>query len=858
MGRLTMGARHCFSAMIAGASAAVLVAACAQARQSEVTTFDLPSQDLGVSLRAVAAKTRLNIAAPSALVSGRQAPALAGAFTGPEAVTLLLKGSGLRAEQAGPTIVVRPAGTNEAGAAPYPEADDLVITGSRIRGAPVASTVITRGAEEIRNLGQSDLGQVVRDIPQSYGGGQNPGVGQAVPAASGSNIGAGSSINLRGLGSDATLTLLNGHRLPYSAQLQSVDVSAIPVAVLDRIEIVPDGASALYGSDAVAGVANIILKRDFRGLALSTLLGTATEGGDSQQLYSALAGNRWRGGGIVAAYEYGRATEISADNRAYGAGHPGLTLYPANRHHSMVASLHQSVDESLSTSVDGFYNVRWSGNFFPTGPATNPGAQRTHFISTDRAYALAPSLEYRTRGSWRVELTGSVGREQVNYSQTACTSSGCTSNGAGHYRNTETSVELNGDGVVARAPGGAVKLALGAGIRHIGFERFNGAGSTLNTDHVQSSYYAFGELSLPIVGQDNASPLLRSLIATAALRYERYPGIGQVATPKLGLIYGASRDVDLRASWGKSFRAPTLYQQWQPRSVYLYPPTIVGGKNYPPTAAVLLVLGGNPDLRPERADTWSAGADIHPDALPGFEIGLSYFSVHYHDRIVTPIQTLSVALTDPNAAGQVILSPSAAAVSIAVAQGLFTNVTGKPFVPGNVVAIVDDSSVNAGRFVARGLDGQARYKTRLGTGELNFASSLAYLISRRQLTILQPVVPLAGRIFNPPHWRAQASATWTVPWITLTAAAHYVGGVYDYRYTPAASERGMTSYDVTARVRPQWTGVLHSLELTLSVQNLLDTKPGLVRTKAAYEQPYDSTNYGPIGRFVSVGVRTSW
>src|SRR3546814_6494740 len=80
------------------------------------------------------------------------------------------------------------------------------------------------------------------------------------------NLDSSSQLNLRGLGPDATLTLLNGHRLPYGGAFAGIDISAIPVAAVERLEIVPDCASAQYGSDAVAGVANIILRRDFEGL----------------------------------------------------------------------------------------------------------------------------------------------------------------------------------------------------------------------------------------------------------------------------------------------------------------------------------------------------------------------------------------------------------------------------------------------------------------------------------------------------------------------------------------------------------------------------------------------------------------
>src|SRR3546814_15829449 len=96
---------------------------------------------------------------------------------------------------------------------------------------------------------------------------QNPGVALGSGSIANQNINSGSALNLRGLGPDATLTLLNGRRLSYSGFVNAVDVSVVPIAALDRIEVIADGASAIYGSDAVAGVANIITKRDFDGVS---------------------------------------------------------------------------------------------------------------------------------------------------------------------------------------------------------------------------------------------------------------------------------------------------------------------------------------------------------------------------------------------------------------------------------------------------------------------------------------------------------------------------------------------------------------------------------------------------------------
>src|SRR6185312_1480191 len=113
----------------------------------------------------------------------------------------------------------------------------------------------------------------------------------------------GSGLNLRGLGPDATLTLLNGRRMSYDGLFQAVDISAIPADAVDRIEIMPDGASAIYGSDAVGGVANVILKRDFNGVTVGTRYGGATDGGLITHEYNVTAGTTWATGGLIVAGE---------------------------------------------------------------------------------------------------------------------------------------------------------------------------------------------------------------------------------------------------------------------------------------------------------------------------------------------------------------------------------------------------------------------------------------------------------------------------------------------------------------------------------------------------------------------------
>src|SRR5258707_6743647 len=95
------------------------------------------------------------------------------------------------------------------------------------------------------------------------------------------------------------------------------DISSIPINAIERIEVVTDSASAIYGSDAVAGVVNVILKRNYQGAETSLSYGWAPAGGGTQKLASQLFGTRWDGGDVLIAYEHAQQQEIDARQRDF-------------------------------------------------------------------------------------------------------------------------------------------------------------------------------------------------------------------------------------------------------------------------------------------------------------------------------------------------------------------------------------------------------------------------------------------------------------------------------------------------------------------------------------------------------------
>ena len=167
------------------------------------------------------------------------------------------------------TLSAAPVFAQEAGAKPV---EEIYVTGSRIGRSSdfeSPSPVASFNRDDLSKSGYSNLQQLMEKQPFTGNGTFSTRGNNQDSTANGA-----ASISLRGLGADATLVLVNGRRVAISAFAESittnfVDINSIPVAAIERIEVLKDGASAVYGSDAVAGVVNIILRDDFDGFELS-------------------------------------------------------------------------------------------------------------------------------------------------------------------------------------------------------------------------------------------------------------------------------------------------------------------------------------------------------------------------------------------------------------------------------------------------------------------------------------------------------------------------------------------------------------------------------------------------------------
>ena len=176
------------------------------------------------------------------------------------------------------------------------EVEVVVVTGSRLARQPseLSRSVIVLDQEAIRATGEFTLPRVLQQLPQNT---------NATNATFGSDLNGvnnktgAATVNLRGLGSESTLILVDGRRVGYSGLLGGVtDISTIPLSMVDRIEVLLDGASAVYGSDAVGGVVNIITRKDYRGVEVDVDYSRPDQGGFDETRVSVAGGFAWTGG----------------------------------------------------------------------------------------------------------------------------------------------------------------------------------------------------------------------------------------------------------------------------------------------------------------------------------------------------------------------------------------------------------------------------------------------------------------------------------------------------------------------------------------------------------------------------------
>ncbi|HEL3783101.1 TPA: TonB-dependent receptor [Stenotrophomonas maltophilia] len=296
--------------------------------------------------------------------------------------------------------------------------DRIQVTGSAIRSVDIETQqpiiAITRSMIEHQGF------TTIADLLQNLTSTGSPAISRARALASGENVG-GYYADIRNLGATRTLVLVNGKRLgATTGGLQ--DLSQIPMSAVERIDVLKDGASALYGSDAIAGVVNIITRKGYDGLEVSVQHGQFSQGDGKDSTFSLVTGARGERGGYTLALEYQKSDPVFARDRSFskygGAGpdYPGADWSNISQNGSWCdpALYKCNTGDAVFKTLNPGGNPKNPNDYHPITPAefANGNDQmhlqtgierRSLFLSTD--YALTDQIKFSTDIGYNERIT---------------------------------------------------------------------------------------------------------------------------------------------------------------------------------------------------------------------------------------------------------------------------------------------------------------------------------------------------------------------------------------------------------------------------------------------------------------------
>ncbi len=857
--------------------------------------FDIVAGDLIASLELLEKASGIELLYDASLLKGVGSQGVEGDLTPRAALAVLLEGTGF-VQVEGPNgltrIERRPASdTSTSGAGPKPDTADLLagsprapdelkellVTGTHIAGdIPVGASLSTYDREDFDKLGSATVDSLARYMLENFSGADtiatlntNGNVGSLQQGAA-TNIFGGAGFNLLGLGPGATLTLLDGHRIaPGGLDGSIVDVSLIPLSAIDHLEVLTDGASAIYGSDAVAGVVNIVTRRALEGAETSIRYGQSTEGGAGQFTGSQLLGHAWSSGNVLLDYEYDDSQGLDASERSWIGPQDGpYSLIPENHRQSLFLTGTQSLDNTAFSFV-GLYSARefrMSGLQLSTSgfvPNSETGGGHADLASTaisvDRdlpaAWHVSSSAMYSGMNQWRSgeEFPNGLAGDHFNSALLADSEL--------------ASIDVSGSGPVLRLPGGALRLALGGGFRS---ETFRGSVPSIEplptVSESRTDLNAYAETIVPILGDHFSFPGARRLELSFAYRVDSYSQFGADSNPKWGWTWEPTPGIALRGTQGTSFRAPLISELDAPTTSYttLLPSSTPGGK---PTDA-LVINGGSQDLEPEKSKSFTAGIDWAPIRWPQIRGSMTYFNITYDNRIQSQNIEATPLEAQPQLSSLTFLNPSLDQV-LPYFQTPGFQQDGAGLGPAGVTAIIDNHLENAETTVEQGVrvDGQYTYDAEeLGQWGLSFSGN--YLLVDR--TSIEAGFPQETNVTNtiaePPKFRMRGGVTWQYRALTADLMLNHTSAYENTLFSPPQDIASWTTEDLTLKVNipPKASVLWRDLNLILNIKNLADRRPPFLDIPTGdiaigrSVVPFDGTNASPVGRYVSIEIRKGW
>jgi iron complex outermembrane receptor protein len=853
---------------------------------------------------------------------------------------------------AGIALLAQPA---QAQVEQVPPMQRVEITGSSIKrlAAQTSLPITTMRADDFAKQGLTTVQEVLNTIPMNQ---TSTGASQSVGAGTGGRAVA----DLRGLGGDKTLVLLNGRRLanhPYFAD--TVDLNIIPIAALDRVEVLRDGASAVYGSDAIGGVINFITKRSYKGVAVTVeAYEPQDSGGGDEQRVNVTGG--WGelnadGYNLLAVADYHRQSALKAIDRDFsrtgvrperGVSQTSGTPFPANFFSPIAGAGNPSFATgclppasipSATSPTCRFDFTQFVDNIPLTTQETFLGRftrklgqdhiasiEYLHARSTNEARVAPPPLAgigltmtfaspyYPGRGitpafpgvsgepldiSWRPLVTGKREGFDTSLSDRVLGSMEGSLRGwdyntglsysvgrarsafTGGYVIDERMIEGVGAGILnpfgEQSPAGAAflqeSLLLGeylkAKINSAAFD-FKASrelmtlpagplgfaiGGELRRDkatyivdralasQASSSGYADaqdqrGSRNIGALFSEVNVPVIKDLEVNVAARYDHYNDVGDSFTPKVAVRWQPTRQVLVRGSFNRGFRAPTLFDLHGPQTVTntsdpWNDPVLCPNGTAVPGANPNLVCdqqqnirqGGNPDVKPERSRTVSAGVVLEPTR--DLTVSADVWDIRLKDQIN--------ALAEHTIFG-----------NYPKYQNLFVYT-------GQRLDYISAITTNLGEVRTRGVDLSLLYRLpRNPWGNFALSADGTYVDKYDyQNERGGPFTENAGRYADATpvfRWRHNASIAWTNGPVTVNLANRYLSG-YDDQNNVDDEFRQRVDHYSTWSLSGTWTGN-KNVDVTAGVKNLLDEDPPFTNQSTTFQQGYDPRYTDPIGR----------
>jgi iron complex outermembrane receptor protein len=751
---------------------------------------------------------------------------------------------------------------------------EVVVTGTHIAGeAPVGTTVHTLDRTEIEDSGYTTTQELLQSLPENFRGGAAGAVEDVNFSGapnSGFNQSGGAGVNLRGLGNTATLVLIDGHRVAPSAYGYYTDVSTIPISAIDHIDILADGASAIYGTDAIGGVVNIVLKDSSEGVQTGVRTGTTTDGGANSFGANAQVGHHWDDAGVTFGVDYTNQGQLYASQRPFtsSVGAP-TSLFPAYDQTALTAAGHQDFGHRFEIHADAEYTAKRVTNFNSINFGGAP--EETVLRETTDRWSASAGASYGLFDSWllRYDLTDSEERNPV------AGFLGPVGNPTTQYYNaTGTNGLLDQEASISgsafRLPAGDVKVAIGASYRSEEY-RLAQPGVQFNSTH-RDVLAEFGEIRIPIISKSNSTSGTDVLTASAAVRHDHYSDFGDTTNPKFGLSWFPVDDLELRGAYSTSFRAPAtgveLYgaQQGLNGTLLLPEPGPGGGAQVP----VLVLSGTVPNLRPETAQNITLGFTFKPDFAPGLKLSATFYDISYSKQIATPPYSAN-PLNDPAISFLITKYPNSAPVEALVAAGTqhgapYDDYTFGVFGPdplAETVYVWDFRTANLSSTKTSGYDLNASYPVAVGISEIKTLVTLTHIDEFQvKVTPVSPSVSEVNSVGYPASTRLRAQEAWSYGALTLSTAVNYVNGYPDMSSLTPRRVAPFTTIDFTARYGVSNTSFrgLNGLTAAFAVSNLFDRLPPYVASGDVelLGSHYDPANASPLGRTLNLSLTKSW